>query len=50
VLSRPDVRDRLMNAGLEVVGSTPGEFRDFRATDFARWGEIVRKANVKFEP
>ncbi len=50
VLSRPDVRDRLMNAGLEVVGSTPDEFRNFRVSDFARWGEIVRKANIKFEP
>jgi len=50
VLSRPDVRDRLTNAGLEVVGSTAEEFRNFRAADFARWGEIVRKANIKFEP
>jgi len=50
VLSRKDVRERLVNAGLEVVGSTPEEFRNFRATDFARWGEIVQKANIKFEP
>ena len=49
-LSRQDVRDRLMNAGLEVVASTPDEFRNFRATDFARWGAIVRKSNIKFEP
>jgi hypothetical protein len=25
-------------------------FRLFRAAHFARWGEIDRKANVKFEP
>ena len=50
VLSRPEVRDRLMNAGLEVVGSTAEEFRIFRVTDFAHWGEIVRKANIRFEP
>ena len=50
VLSRADVRDRLVNAGLEVVSSTPEEFRNFRAKDFARWGEIVRKANIRFEP
>ncbi len=50
VLSMPDVRDRLVSFGLEVVGSTPEEFRNFRATDFAQWGEIVKKANIKFEP
>ena len=50
VLRRPEVRDRLTNAGLEVVGSTAEEFRNFRIADFARWGEIVRKANIKFEP
>lgn len=50
VLKRPEVRERLMNAGLEVVTSTPDEFRLFRVRDFARWGEIVRKANIKFEP
>ena len=50
VLGRPDVRDRLTNAGLEVTSSTAEEFRNFRVADFARWGEIVRKANIKFEP
>ena len=50
VLSRPEVRDRLLNAGLEVAVSSAEEFRSFRIADFARWGEIVRKANIRFEP
>jgi tripartite-type tricarboxylate transporter receptor subunit TctC len=50
VLSRPEVRERLVSAGLEVVGSTPEEFRRFREADFAQWGAIVKKANIKFEP
>lgn len=50
VVSRQDVRDRLVSFGLEVVGSTPEEFHNFRATDFAQWGRIVKKANIKFEP
>jgi tripartite-type tricarboxylate transporter receptor subunit TctC len=50
VLNRPEVRERLVSFGLEVVGSTPEEFRKFRVSDFAHWGEIVRKANIKFEP
>ncbi len=33
-----------------VAKAPPDEFKNFRATDFARWGEIVRKANIKFEP
>jgi tripartite-type tricarboxylate transporter receptor subunit TctC len=50
VLNRPDVRERLVSFGLEVIGSTPEEFRKFRVSDLAHWGEIVRKANIKFEP
>jgi tripartite-type tricarboxylate transporter receptor subunit TctC len=50
VLNRPDVRERLVSFGIEVIGSTPEEFRKFRVSDLAHWGEIVRKANIKFEP
>jgi tripartite-type tricarboxylate transporter receptor subunit TctC len=50
VLARPDVRERLVGAGLEIVGSTPDEFRRFREADYAKWGRIVKNANIKFVP
>ena len=31
----------------EAVGSTPEEYAAFIATEQKRWGEVVRKANIK---
>jgi tripartite-type tricarboxylate transporter receptor subunit TctC len=50
VLARPNVRERLVATGLEIVGSTPEEFRKFRQADFEKWGRIVKDANIRFEP
>jgi hypothetical protein len=44
------VRERFVAIGLEVVGSTPEEFRKFRQADFEKWGGIVKAANIRFEP
>jgi tripartite-type tricarboxylate transporter receptor subunit TctC len=50
VMARPDVKERLVASGLEIVGSTPEEFSKFRQADFEKWGRIVKGANIKFEP
>jgi tripartite-type tricarboxylate transporter receptor subunit TctC len=50
VLSQASVRERLVASGLQIVGSTPEEFRQFREADFRKWGGIVKGANIKFEP
>ncbi|MGZ8212157.1 MAG: Bug family tripartite tricarboxylate transporter substrate binding protein [Burkholderiales bacterium] len=50
ILARPDVRQRLIASGLEILGSTSEEFRTFRQADFDKWGRIVKSANIKFEP
>ena len=49
VLAMPDVRDALAKQGMEERTSTPAELRALMASDFERWSEVVKAANVKAE-
>jgi tripartite-type tricarboxylate transporter receptor subunit TctC len=46
VLREPDVRQKLENLGLEVVGSTPQEFAAFIKAEMAKWGPVIKAANI----
>jgi hypothetical protein len=41
------VVDRLAPDSAEPVGSTPEEYAAYIASEQKRWGEVVRKANIK---
>jgi tripartite-type tricarboxylate transporter receptor subunit TctC len=43
----PSVSERFAVDDAEGIGSTPQEYADFIAKEQARWGEVVRKANIK---
>ena len=43
----PSVAERFAVDDAEGIGSTPKEYADFIAVEQARWGEVVRKANIK---
>jgi tripartite-type tricarboxylate transporter receptor subunit TctC len=45
-LRLPEVRDRLSNAGYDPVMGTPEEYTAFVASEYARWGEVVKKSGV----
>lgn len=50
VLARTEVRDRLTNIGLEVMGSgTPEEFGAFLQAELAKWAKWVKDAGIKPE-
>jgi len=49
VLAMPDVRQRLANASLEPVGSTPAELRDIVRHDYDKWGTVIRNANIRLD-
>jgi|SoiMethySBSTD1v2_1073268.scaffolds.fasta_scaffold56604_4 tripartite-type tricarboxylate transporter receptor subunit TctC len=49
LLSTADVKERLLNVGIEASASTPAEFRDRIARDITRWAEIVKKAKIPVE-
>ena len=49
LLAAPDVRERLIKDGAEVVGNTPDEATRFLKAEIARWGAVVRYAGAKPE-
>jgi len=48
-LNSATVRERLLEDASIPVGSSPSEFATFIRDERARWGEIVRKANLRAE-
>lgn len=49
VLALPEISSKLVQDGLEPVGSTPEQFRSFLVADKAKWGRVIKQANVKAE-
>ena len=47
VLQLSDVRERLAGMGAEPSGESPAEFGARIKAEYDRWGEVVRKANIK---
>lgn len=47
VLATPEIAQRLVQDGLEPVGSTPGAFRQFLVADKRKWGTVIRDGNIK---
>jgi tripartite-type tricarboxylate transporter receptor subunit TctC len=47
VLQMPDVRERLAGMGAEPSGESPAELAARIKIEYDRWGDVVRKANIK---
>jgi tripartite-type tricarboxylate transporter receptor subunit TctC len=47
VLKEDEVQKRLSDLGAQPVGSTPEEFAAFLKEEDAKWGEVVRKGDIK---
>jgi tripartite-type tricarboxylate transporter receptor subunit TctC len=45
-LKDPLVVDRLKTDGIEAVGASPAEFAAYTQEEIAKWGSIVREANI----
>jgi tripartite-type tricarboxylate transporter receptor subunit TctC len=46
-LNVPSTRERLLKAGIEVVGSSPAQFAAAIKSDMARIGKIIRDAGIR---
>lgn len=46
----PEVAARLKAIGVDAVGTSSDEFTAIMQSDLARWGEVVKSANIKIEP
>ena len=49
-LATSDVKSKLGELGVETVSSTPEQFAQFMASEAARWGKLVKEANLRVEP
>jgi tripartite-type tricarboxylate transporter receptor subunit TctC len=49
VLQEPDVRTKLAETGLRIVGNSPTEFAAFLAQEIEKFAVIVKAANIKAE-
>ena len=49
-LTTPDVITRLGEVGVQAITSTPEQFGQFMASEAARWGRLVKEANLRVEP
>lgn len=47
VLHLPDVKERLLAAGTEVVASSPGQLMEVMRSEMSRWEPIIRQAGLK---
>jgi tripartite-type tricarboxylate transporter receptor subunit TctC len=49
ILRAPDNQERLAAMGLEIIASSPDEFRKAIVSEIARWAKVVKAANIKSE-
>ncbi|KQX23024.1 tripartite tricarboxylate transporter substrate binding protein [Variovorax sp. Root434] len=49
VLKEDEVQKRLADLGAQAVGSTPEEFATFLKKEDAKWGDVVRKGDIKLD-
>ena len=48
-LQSPAVKEKFAAAGAQVRGTTPEEFSQFLRNEQARWGKVIKQANIKAE-
>jgi tripartite-type tricarboxylate transporter receptor subunit TctC len=46
---KPELREKFITLGIDPAGSTPEEFAQFLRDEVAKWGKVIRAANVKIE-
>jgi tripartite-type tricarboxylate transporter receptor subunit TctC len=48
-LTAPDVRQRMLDAGIEPAGGTPQQFADFIQSEMVKWGKVAKTAGIQPE-
>ena len=47
ILAQPDVKERVVGLGFDIVASTPEQFTAQIKTEIAKWGKVIRAAGIK---
>lgn len=48
-LASPDIRDKLLKAGNEPVGTPPAEFAAFVRAEYDKWAKVIKAAGLKVD-
>lgn len=48
-MQQPDVREKLLGMGAEIIGNSSDEFRTFFENDYAKMGKVVKEVGLKAE-
>jgi tripartite-type tricarboxylate transporter receptor subunit TctC len=46
-ISRPDVKQKFFDVGVEVVGSSPAQFAAVIKSDLVKMGKVIKDAGIK---
>lgn len=46
VLQMPEIQARFTSLGATIIASTPAEFKKYMDNEAAKWGDVVKKANI----
>ena len=49
LLGLPDVRERMLGAGLEVAANSPEQFAAFIDSELKKWTSVIRTANIQVD-
>ena len=49
ILNTPDVKERFVKDGTEVVASSPEEFDAYIRAEIVKWAKVVKSAGIKPE-
>ena len=49
VFAMPDVRGRLATMSMTPAGGSPADMAAFVKAETARWGEVIRAADIRVE-
>lgn len=48
-LNKPDVRKKLIDQGIDPIGSSPDAFKSFMDTEDAKYSETIKASNIKMQ-
>lgn len=49
IITDPEMRKRMIQNGYEPVGGPPGKFGEHIRAEIAKWGPVVKRANIKVD-
>ena len=45
-LQDPQIHQRFVDLGFEIVGNTPAQFADFQAQEYKRWKQVIETGKI----